>query len=181
MHCPSASEKVDTTIIYARTDSPVGPVWVATTETGICAVRLGAGQPRGLLAWLSGRIDSQGEPPREAPEALAPALGQLCEYFFRTRREFDLPLDLRGTPFQRAVWEKVARIPYGTTTTYGEIARCIARPKAARAVGGANGANPLPIIIPCHRVIGARGALTGYGAGLTIKAKLLKLEGALLV
>ena len=172
---------MNTTIIYAQTDSPVGPVWVATTETGICAVRLGVGQPQDLLSWLSRRIDPQGEPPREDPKALAPALDQLCEYFGRTRREFDLPLDLRGTPFQRAVWSQVARIPYGTTTTYGEIARCIARPKAARAVGGANGANPLPIIIPCHRVIGARGALTGYGAGLTIKAELLKLEGALLV
>ncbi len=120
-------------------------------------------------------------PPREDTEALAPALTQLREYFACTRHEFDLPLDLRGTPFQRAVWEQIARIPYGTTTTYGQIARGVGRPKAARAVGGANGANPLPIIIPCHRVVGARGALTGYGAGLTIKASLLQLEGALLV
>ena len=170
---------MDTSIAYAWIDSPVGPVWIATTEAGICAVRLGAGQPEGLFAWLSKRIDPA--PPREDPQALAPALTQLREYFSCARREFDLPLDVRGTPFQQAVWVQIARIPYGTTTTYGEIARRIGRPKAARAVGGANGANPLPIIIPCHRVIGAGGALTGYGAGLAVKATLLRLEHALLV
>ncbi len=170
---------MNTGFAYAWTDSPVGPVWVATTKTGICAVELGAGQPEGLFTWLSKRIDPA--PPREDPEALAPALTQLREYFSGTRHEFDLPLDVRGTPFQRTVWDQVARIPYGTTTTYGEIARRIERPKAARAVGGANGANPLPIIIPCHRVIGARGALTGYGAGLAVKATLLQLEHALLL
>lgn len=142
-------------------------------------MRLGTGQPEDFFAWLSKRIDP--DPPREDPEALAPALTQLREYFSGTRHEFDLPLDMHGTPFQRAVWAQVARIPYGTTTTYGEIARRVGRPRAARAVGGANGANPLPIIIPCHRVIGVRGSLTGYGAGLAVKAKLLQLEHALLV
>jgi methylated-DNA-[protein]-cysteine S-methyltransferase len=112
---------------------------------------------------------------------LAPALIQLREYFCRTRREFDLPLDARGTPFQRAVWAEVVRIPYGTTTTYGEIGRRIGRPRAARAVGSAMGANPLPILIPCHRVIGARGSLTGYAAGLEVKAALLRLEGAIIL
>ena len=170
---------MDTGIAYAWIDSPVGSVWVATTEIGICTLRLGAGQPEGLFTWLSKRIDP--DPPREAPEALAPALTQLREYFSGTRHEFDLSLDVRGTPFQRIVWDQVARTPYGTTTTYGEIARRIGRPKAARAVGGANGANPLPIIIPCHRVIGAGGALTGYGAGLATKATLLQLENALLL
>lgn len=172
---------MDTHIVYAWTDSPVGRVWIATTEGGICALRLGVGQPQGLFAWLSKHIDSEHEPPREDPDRLAPALTQLREYFACTRREFDLPLDVRGTPFQRAVWTQVARIPYGTTTTYGEIAHRIGRPRAARAVGGANSANPLPIIIPCHRVIGAGGALIGYGAGLAVKAMLLQLEGALLV
>ena len=166
-------------IAYAQIDSPVGPVWVATTAIGVCAVGLGAGQPEDFFAWLSRRIDPA--PPRQDPETLAPTLTQLGEYFSCARREFDLPLDTRGTPFQEAVWAEVARIPYGTTTTYGEVARRIGRPRAARAVGGANGANPLPIIIPCHRVIGAGGSLTGYGAGLAIKAALLQLENALLV
>jgi methylated-DNA-[protein]-cysteine S-methyltransferase len=170
---------VNTRFAYARVDSPVGPVWVAKTEAGICAVRLGAGQPEGLFTWLSKRIDP--DPPREDPKALAPALTQLREYFSCTRHEFDLPLDIRGTPFQQAVWAEVSRIPYGTTTTYGEIARRIGHPRAARAVGGASSANPLPIIVPCHRVVGAGGALTGYGAGLATKAMLLQLEGALLI
>jgi len=170
---------VSTDIAYARLDSPVGPVWVATTAIGVCAVRLGAGQPEDFFAWLSRHIDPA--PPRQDSQTLVPALTQLGEYFSGARREFDLPLDTRGTPFQEAVWAEVARIPYGTTTTYGEVARRIGRPRAARAVGGANGANPLPIIIPCHRVIGAGGSLTGYGAGLAIKAALLQLEDALLI
>jgi O-6-methylguanine DNA methyltransferase len=149
------------------------------TRVGICAVRLGDGQPEGFFAWLARHIST--EPPREDSTVLAHALVQLREYFCRTRREFDLALDARGTPFQRAVWAEIARIPYGATTTYGEIARRVGRPRAARAVGGAVGANPLPILIPCHRVIGARGSLTGYAAGLAMKAALLQLEDALLL
>jgi len=166
--------RVDTGIAYAWMNSPVGPIWVATTGTGICTVGLGDGQPAAFFAWLSRHAGS--EPPREAPAALAPALTQLREYFSRVRHEFDLPLDVRGTPFQKAVWAKVTRIPYGATTTYGEIARRIGRARAARAVGAAVGANPLPIFIPCHRVIGAGGSLTGYGGGLEAKAALLQLE-----
>lgn len=168
---------MNTKLVYARMDSLVGPVWVAATRTGICAVELGTGQPDAFFAWLARHISP--EPPHKDPAALALALTQLHEYFSRTRREFDLPLDVRGTPFQRAVWAKVASIPYGTTTTYGEIAQRIGRPRAARAVGAANGANPLPILIPCHRVIGAGGSLTGYSGGLEAKAALLRLEGAL--
>jgi len=166
---------MNTAIAYARMDSPVGPVWIATTEVGICALGLGADQPDDFFDWLARHVGP--EPPREDAEALATALTQLREYFSRTHREFDLPLDVRGTDFQRAVWNEVAAIPYGTTMTYGEVATRIGRPQAARAVGAANGANPLPILIPCHRVIGAGGALTGYGGGLEMKAKLLRLEG----
>ena len=168
---------MNTDIVYARMDSLIGPVWVAATETGICTVGLGAGQPERFFARLSKHVSPA--PPREDAEALASALTQLREYFSRIRRTFDLPLDARGTPFQHAVWAKVARIPYGVTMTYGEIARRIGRPNAARAVGAANGANPLPILIPCHRVIGTGGALTGYGGGLEVKAALLRLEGVM--
>ena len=161
---------------YARMDSPVGPIWVATTRAGICAVGLGAGQPDTFFAWLARHLDP--EPPGEDPAALSLALAQLREYFSRIRREFDLSLDVRGTVFQRAVWAEVACIPYRATTTYGEIAQRIGRSGAARAVGAAVGANPLPILIPCHRVIGAGGSLTGYGGGLEVKAALLRLEGA---
>jgi len=104
---------------------------------------------------------------------------QLADYFAGRRQDFDLPVDPPGTPFQRQVWAELARIPYGRTVSYGELARRVGRPAAARAVGAANGANPVPIVLPCHRVIGADGSLTGYGGGLPIKRALLALEGAL--
>jgi len=110
----------------------------------------------------------------------APVAGQLAEYFAGTRREFELPLTPQGSDFQRRVWNELTLIPYGETTTYGEIARRLdLSPDAARAVGSANGANPIAIIVPCHRVIGANGALTGYAYGLEHKRRLLELEGAL--
>ena len=164
---------------YARLDSPVGPIWVAATEAGICAVGIGTRQPDAFFAWLARHLGP--ERLREDPDALSPALAQLREYFSRIRREFELPLQVQGTPFQKAVWAQISRIPYGATTTYGEIARAVGRPKAARAVGAAVGANPLSIFIPCHRVVGADGSLTGYGGGLEMKAALLQLEGVLLL
>jgi methylated-DNA-[protein]-cysteine S-methyltransferase len=106
------------------------------------------------------------------------AIAQLGEYFAGKRRRFDLPLAPRGTEFQRQVWRALTEIPYGKTVSYGELARRIGKPNGPRAVGLANGANPLPIIVPCHRVIGADGSLTGFGGGLPIKRKLLALEGA---
>jgi O-6-methylguanine DNA methyltransferase len=169
---------VNAEVVYARMDAPVGPIWVAATEKGICMVGLGDGQPEDFFAWLARTVSPQ--PPREDGAALATALAQLREYFSRLRRAFDLPLDAHGTGFQKAVWDEIARIPYGATTTYGEIARRVKHPRAARAVGGAVAANPLSIIVPCHRVLGAKGALTGYSGGLEVKAALLRLEGVLL-
>lgn len=101
---------------------------------------------------------------------------QLKEYFKGKRREFEIPIRPRGTEFQQAVWNQLLKIPYGTTVSYGEIARRIQNPKAVRAVGLANGQNPIPLIIPCHRVIGANGKLTGFGGGLENKAMLLRIE-----
>src|SRR5213075_306528 len=101
---------------------------------------------------------------------------QLRSYFAGKRRAFDFPLTPRGTEFQLSVWTALRQIPYGETTTYGEIARTIERPDAVRAVGAANGANPIPIVIPCHRVIGSTGSLTGFGGGLPVKRQLLALE-----
>jgi len=109
--------------------------------------------------------------------ALQAAITQLGEYFSGKRRAFDLPLAPRGTEFQQAVWEQLALIPFGETTTYGALARAIGRPGSSRAVGAANGANPLPIVLPCHRVVGADGTLTGFGGGLPIKRQLLTHEG----
>jgi methylated-DNA-[protein]-cysteine S-methyltransferase len=108
--------------------------------------------------------------------ALAPWFGQLDEYFDGVRRSFDLPLRLHGTTFQVEVWEQLRRIPYGETISYGELARRVDRPEAARAVGAANGQNPIAIVVPCHRVIGADGSLTGFGGGLEWKRWLLARE-----
>ena len=107
------------------------------------------------------------------------ALRQLRAYFAGQLRRFELPLDLRGTDFQLRVWRELERIPYGETRSYLQIAEAIGAPRAVRAVGAANGANPIPIVVPCHRVIGASGKLVGYGGGLPLKKRLLQLEGAL--
>ena len=108
----------------------------------------------------------------------AEAIRQLRAYFAGKLRRFDLPLDLQGTEFQRRVWRELEAIPFGETRSYSQIATVIGAPRAVRAVGAANGANPIPIVIPCHRVIGAAGALVGYGGGLPLKKRLLELEGA---
>jgi methylated-DNA-[protein]-cysteine S-methyltransferase len=115
-------------------------------------------------------------PPEPDHPLLRQAVRQLEEYFAGRRRAFDLPLDLRGTPFQVRVWEMLRTIPYGEISTYGDLARQLGRPGASRAVGAANGANPVAIVVPCHRVIGAGGALTGYGGGIERKRFLLALE-----
>ena len=107
------------------------------------------------------------------------AEAQLGEYFAGRRRRFELPLAPQGTPFQRQVWQALAGIPYGATVSYAQLARQIGNPAGLRAVGAANGRNPLPIVLPCHRVIGADGELTGFGGGLPVKQFLLQLEGAL--
>lgn len=111
--------------------------------------------------------------------ALAACAQQLEEYFTRRRRQFDLPLAAAGTAFQQSVWQALAAIPYGELRSYRDIAQVIGNPAAVRAVGAANGRNPLPIVVPCHRVIGSNGSLTGFAGGLEIKTFLLELEGAL--
>src|SRR5258708_10160080 len=107
---------------------------------------------------------------------LAETERQLKEYFEGKRQDFSIPLDMRGTPFQRSVWQALLAIPFGETRSYGQIAKQLGRPNAMRAVGGANGSNPIPIVVPCHRVIGSSGKLTGFGGGLETKARLLKIE-----
>lgn len=151
----------------ARTvvDSPIGPLGLTASDTGLRAVR------------FNGRtIRPEGSSP-----VLRDAARQLEAYFKGDLLGFDLPLELEGTDFQRRCWLALASIPYGQTVSYGEQARRLGLgPEAARAVGAANGQNPLPIVLPCHRVIGANGSLTGFGGGLDVKRYLLELEGALL-
>lgn len=129
------------------------------------------------------RINFPNEGTEPAAEGNDPVLdscaSQLAEYFRGARRHFQLPLAPQGTEFQLAVWRALADIPFGETRSYGDIARAIDRPRAVRAVGAANGRNPLPIVVPCHRVIGSDGSLTGFAGGLAAKTRLLALEGAL--
>lgn len=143
--------------------SPVGPLTLV-------------GGPRGLSRLFFPGHAGQLREESHDPAALADAVGQLEEYFAGRRRHFELDLDLAGTPFQLAVWAQLAAIPHGETRAYGELARAIGRPDRARAVGGAVGRTPIPIIVPCHRAVGANGALTGYLGGLTLKRTLLDLE-----
>lgn len=124
--------------------------------------------------------DAPEVPPRDSTEGVTPvlaaALRQLDEYFAGTRKVFDLPVAPAGTEWQRRVWQRLAEIPYGVTMSYGAIAQSLGRPTASRAVGAANGRNPIPIVIPCHRVIGGDGSLTGYRGGVRLKTALLALE-----
>ncbi len=157
--------------VFTTMKSPVGPLLLIAREgmlTGIEFQRKMATPPEKSLGVAS-----------ETP--FVEAIRQLEQYFRGERKEFDLPLELHGTEFQTDTWCALETIPYGETISYAELARRVGNPKAVRAVGTANGANPLPIVIPCHRVIGTNGKLTGYGGGLDIKQHLLALEGILLV
>ncbi len=153
---------------YAMMDSPVGPLMIAGDDDSLRYISFSTG--KGAIspdsAWRQART-----------RVIDETMRQLRAYFAGERTAFDLPLDPRGTAFQLAVWQELQRIPYGCTISYGELAQRIGRPKASRAVGAANGLNPIPIVIPCHRVIGAGGKLTGYGGGLGVKESLLRLEG----
>lgn len=153
-------------LYYDTLASPVGPLRLIADELGlrrICFQRERHARPEDGLG-------------QHAPSKLAFARTQLEEYFSGTRRAFDLPLRPRGTPFQLSVWEALCAIPYGDTWSYADLAAHIGKPSAMRAVGAANGRNPLPIVVPCHRVIGRDGSLVGFGGGLEIKARLLALE-----
>jgi len=165
----------DETIVWAAMKSRIGTIRVAATSRGVCKIALGKETAADFFGWLKRRI---GDAPRrpERSGIVAMALDQIVEYLNGTRREFDLPLDLRGTEFQRSAWSAVAGIPYGQTRTYAQVAHTIGQPLAVRAVGAANGANPLPLVVPCHRVLGSDGSLTGYGGGLDVKQRLLEME-----
>jgi methylated-DNA-[protein]-cysteine S-methyltransferase len=155
-----------TTLAYTEIESPVGKLLLAGSEESLHVLWFQSG-PRAMTPDPSWRRD-------ERP--LRRALEELQEYFAGKRQDFNIDVQPEGTPFQRTVWNELQRIPYGETISYGELADRVGNPKASRAVGLANGANPISIVVPCHRVIGANGKLTGYGGGLNIKEKLLALE-----
>lgn len=163
--------KFDTTIVRTRYTSPMGEMIVAATGKGLAGV------------WFEGQkhLPPFGAwPVQDGHPMLRTAVKQLSEYFAGKRTTFELPLDLHGgTPFQQSVWQALLRIPAGGTTSYGDISHQIGKPAAVRAVGAAVGRNPVSIVVPCHRVLGRDGSLTGYAGGLERKSALLQLEGAL--
>jgi O-6-methylguanine DNA methyltransferase len=162
------------TLYYSHLRSPIGPLTVAVSKRGLVALEFGDEHPaKHRRAWRD--LEWQ-----ESAEPTAPCVKQLEEYFAGARREFTMPLDLRGTEFQKRCWQALVEIPYGRTCTYADVARAVGKPRAFRAVGLANNRNPVAIVVPCHRVIGSDGSLTGYGGGLDVKEVLLRLEGALL-
>jgi methylated-DNA-[protein]-cysteine S-methyltransferase len=156
-------------------DSPCGPLLCVVDEAG-AVVRIEFCNGRHSPQVIE-RLQASGAEVVEDASRTAEVRRQLAEYFAGQRRDFDLALAPQGTPFERAVWDELKKIPFGETRTYGEIAETLGRPGAARAVGRANGANPIPIVVPCHRVIGSDGSLTGFGGGLDVKSRLLELEG----
>ena len=156
-------------ILFRHLDSPVGMLTLAATDDGLHAIEFPRNRhPANRAGWTEGRHP-----------VLELAARQLGEYFAEERRAFDLPLAPRGTDFPRVVWLALAGIAYGETISYAQLAQRVGKPTAMRAVGAANGRNLLPIVLPCHRVIGADGSLTGFGGGLPTKQFLLELEGAL--
>ncbi len=157
--------------VCARYESPLGGMLLAATDRGLAGV------------WFLGQRhmpDTRGWREDAAHPVLRAAMAQLRAYFAGERTGFDLPLDLQGgTPFQQGVWQALRAIPPGGTTSYGQLARQVGKPQAARAIGAAVGRNPVSIIVPCHRVLGTGGSLTGYAGGLERKTALLQLEGVL--
>jgi methylated-DNA-[protein]-cysteine S-methyltransferase len=158
--CDGTMTSTDT-ILYDTIDSPLGELLLACDGDALTAVHMDGSPGRG---W------------RRDPASLREATRQLRAYFGGELREFELPLAPHGTGFQQEVWAALRQVPYGSTISYAELAAAVGRPGAARAVGAANGRNPIAVVIPCHRVIGASGALTGYGGGLARKRLLLDLE-----
>lgn len=164
------------TLFYSLVKSPIGDVLVVGDDEAIHCISFCRGRNAVELdpAWLSAKVGSGGA--RDAGGLVRQAAAQVSEYFAGERQEFTFPVEPGGTVFQKQVWAELRRIPYGQTISYGELARRLGRPSAARAVGAANGRNPIPLAIPCHRVIGANGNLVGFAGGTDLKEALLRLE-----
>ncbi|MEK8131124.1 methylated-DNA--[protein]-cysteine S-methyltransferase [Paenibacillus filicis] len=165
------------TITYTEVDSPIGVLTLASFSGALCRVGFGGFEASRdkLELWSDRWFGTRSW--QYAPAALSEASAELDAYFGGSLQQFSVKLELRGTPFQVQVWEALRTVPYAQACAYKDIASQIGSPKAVRAVGGANNRNPVPIIVPCHRVIGAAGAMVGYGGGLGIKTFLLQHEG----
>jgi methylated-DNA-[protein]-cysteine S-methyltransferase len=164
-----------TLVTVDTADTPYGPVFLAATERGLCRVTIPGETFDTLIAWVERRVPSPDIAPTEG--ALADQAASIAAFLDDGAPLPPTPVDLIGTPFQRAVWQAVLDIPYGRTRSYVDIAHQIGFPRASRAVGAANAVNPLPFVVPCHRVIGADGTIKGYPGGIITRAMLLELEG----
>ena len=157
--------------VFTLMNSPVGTLRLVASDKGLAGVWFERSRPE--------RVRPRGDVESPRHPVLVETERQLREYFAGRRQTFDLKLDFVGTPFQRTVWKALLTIPFGQTRSYGQIAKQVGRPSASRAVGAANGRNPVSIVAPCHRVVGSTGALTGFGGGLDVKERLLRLEGSI--
>jgi O-6-methylguanine DNA methyltransferase len=160
-------------------DSRIGRIYVASTERGVCKISVPRESRKDFFEWLKEHCDVESVIDNRARNK--EVIDQLTRYFNGKLAKFTCSVDLIGTPFQIRIWKELSKIPYGSTITYKHLAKRVSAPKAFQAVGRANGANPLPIIVPCHRVLGTDGALVGYSCGIKTKEFLLRLEGAIIL
>ena len=173
--CRNKDKEVVNRLYSQELESLVGTLVVSGSPKGICRICFSLKSSTDSSSWFNRHFSCL--PEKGLQPTVNKAIELLSGYFEGKRRVFPLPLDLRGTPFQLRVWNELLRIPYGSTVSYGEVARRIGNPRASQAVGAAVGRNPVPIVVPCHRVIGQDGSLVGFAGGLATKAKLLELEG----
>jgi len=168
-----------TRVFCTSFDSRIGRIYVASTEEGVCKISVPKETRKDFFSWLEGNfgLDAVVDNRSRTKEVI----DQLSRYFNGRLVKFNIPLDLRGTPYQVRVWKELLKIPYGTTITYKTLAKRVRTPGAFQAVGRANAANPLPIVVPCHRVLGSDGSLVGYACGARTKEFLLRLEGAIII
>jgi len=166
--------------VYCTTfDSRIGRLYIASTDEGVCKISVPKETRKDFFTWLAEHVELDAV--RDNRARNKDVIDQLSRYFNGKLAKFNIPLDLLGTPFQIRVWKELTRIPYGTTISYKSLAKRVLAPKAFQAVGRANGANPIPIIVPCHRVLGSNGALVGYSCGIKTKEFLLRLEGSIML
>jgi O-6-methylguanine DNA methyltransferase len=175
----AVSDVITEEVYCTSFDSRIGRIYVASTEKGVCKISVPKESRKDFFDWLKKHFDL--EAVSESRAKNKEVIDQLNRYFSGKLAKFNCPIDLLGTPFQIRVWKELTRIPYGNTISYKHLAKRVVAPKAFQAVGRANGANPLPIIIPCHRVLGSNGALVGYSCGIKTKEFLLRLEGAIIL
>lgn len=160
-------------------DSKIGLIYIASTESGVCKISVPRQTKRDFLQWLNDNFEDNEVVDNKSRNK--EIIEQMGRYFNGKLAKFTCPIDMRGTPFQSRVWKELVKIPYGTTISYKQLAKRIGTKKGYQAIGRANATNPLPIVVPCHRVIGANGSLVGYTSGIKTKEFLLKLEGALMI